>query len=219
MKTKYRELILQNIHSYIDDLNREDFSHDSSHIFRVENLAKKIAEQENADIEIIEASCLLFDIARGLEDKGEVEDHAQKAVEIAQDILPRINFPDKKIEAVCHTIISHRRSKDRTPETIEAKILRDADYLDAMGATTIARIFASTFQSKKYARPVYVDEPYDEKTAEYKSAIHFLLYLTKHPKHQPDSFFTKEGKRMAAERAVIMKEFAETFIAEWHGDK
>lgn len=219
MNTKYRDPILKYIKVYIDDLNKEDFSHDSSHIFRVENIAKKIAKQENADIEIIEASSLLFDIARRLEDRGEIEDHAQKAVEIAQDILPKVNFPKEKINPVCHAIMSHRRSKDRTPETIEAKILRDADYLDAMGATTIARIFASTFQSKKYARPVYVDEPYDEKTAEYKSAIHFLLYLIKHPKHQPDSFFTKEGKKMAAERSIIMKEFAESFIAEWHGDK
>lgn len=219
MNTKFRNQILTLIKPYTDELDKEDFSHNSDHIFRVENIAKKIAEDENSDIEIVEASCLLFDIARGLEDKGEVEDHAEKGVEIARDILPKVGFPKDKIEAVCHAIFVHRRSKNRTPETLEAKILIDADYLDAMGATTIARIFASTFQSKKYSRPVYLDEPYEEETAPYKSAIHFLMYLVKHPKHNPDNFYTKLGRQLAKGRQKIMQDYAEQFVDEWHGDR
>jgi len=82
--TKYRELILKSAKKYYDQLNNEDFSHDFNHILRVERLAKRITESEAADIEIIEASCLLFDVARILEDKGKVSDHAEEGSKIAK---------------------------------------------------------------------------------------------------------------------------------------
>src|SRR3989344_3154168 len=145
--TKYREPILKHAKKYYDELNEKDISHDFNHFLRVERLAKRIAKAEKADIEIIEASCLLFDVARILEDEGEVEDHAEEGSKIANEILEKIHFPKAKIEAVCHAILVHRKSKGRKPKTIEAKILQDADYLDALGAVDIARVIASSIQS------------------------------------------------------------------------
>jgi len=218
--SKYRNQILKLVKPYYDEADKGDFSHNSDHFFRVEALAKKMAKEENADLEIVEASSLIFDVARLLEDKGEVSDHAEKGVEIAREILDKIGFPSEKIENVCHSILSHRRSRDRVPETIEAKILRDADYLDAMGAVDIPRMIASCLQSEKYKKPIYVDIPYDEnKEMEHVSMIHFLLYKLKHPKHQPGNFYTSLGKMLAIERFEYMKEFAERFISEWHGEK
>jgi len=218
--SNYRNQILELVKPYYNEADKGDFSHNSSHFFRVEALAKKMAKEENADMEIVEASSLIFDVARLMEDRGEVTDHAEKGVEIAREILGKINFPNEKIENVCHSILSHRRSKDRVPEIIEAKILRDADYLDAMGAVDIARMTASCLQSVKYKKPIYVDIPYDEnKEMENESMIHFLLYKIKHPKHQPENFYTNLGKKLAIERFEYMKEFAERFISEWHGEK
>ena len=218
--SKYRNQILELVKPYYDESDKGDFSHNSDHFFRVEALAKRMAKEENADIEVVEAASLIFDVARLLEDRGEIADHAEKGVEIAKEILGKIGFPSEKIENVCHSILSHRRSKDRVPETIEAKILRDADYLDAMGAVDIARMTASCLQSEKYKKPIYVDIPYDEnKDMENVSMIHFLLYKLKHPKHQPDNFYTSLGKKLAKERFEYMKEFAERFISEWHGER
>jgi uncharacterized protein len=219
VNTKYRQPIVKEIQSYLDELDKEDFSHNSDHIYRVENMAKRIAKEENADMVIVEASCLLFDIARGLEDKGIVQDHAEKGVEIAKDILPRVSFPEDKIEAVCHAILSHRRSKDRVPETIEAKILRDSDYLDAMGAVDIARVIASALQSQEYRKPIFIDKPYKDGDDPNFSAIHFLYYKLNHPKHKPENFYTKLGKEMAKDRFNFMKEYADRFVSEWHGDR
>jgi len=220
MNTKYRQRILELTKKYYDELDKEDFSHNRDHFFRVENLAKRIAEDEGADIEVIEAASLLFDIARDLEDRGEIENHAEKGAEIAREILTKIDFPLKKIDNVCHTILAHRRSKDRNPETREAKILRDADYLDAMGAVDIARVFASALQSQKYKKPIFLDKPFqDVEGIEHLSAIHFLLHKINHPKHQPENFYTKLGKRLAIERFNFMKEYAQRFIDEWHGLK
>lgn len=219
MNTKYRGKILKRIQKYIDELDKEDFSHNSDHIFRVESLAKRIAEEEKADLEIIEAASLLFDIARGLEDKGLVEDHAKKGSEIAKKILPKAGFPKNKIEPVCHAIFVHRRSKDREPQTLEAKILQDADRLDAMGAIDIARVIASALQSEKYKKPIYIDKKYEEGDDPNYSAIHFIFYKLNHPKHKPSNFHTKLGNKLSEERFSFMKEYAERFVAEWQGKK
>lgn len=219
MNTKYRKKIIYKIKTYLDELDKEDFSHNSDHIFRVENIAKRIAEEEGADLEIVEASCLLFDIARGLEDKGIIEDHATKGAEIAKKVLSEIGFPNDKIEAVCHAIFVHRRSKDREPKTLEAKVLRDADYLDAMGAVDVARVFASALQSEKYRKPIYTDKKYEEGDDPNYSAIHFLFYKLNHPKHKPENFYTKLGRKLAKDRFNFMKEYAERFVDEWHGRK
>lgn len=218
MNTKYRQEVLELTKEYREVLDKIDFSHDSSHIFRVESLAKTIAKEEEADMEIVEAAALIFDIARDLEDKGKVEDHATEAANIARKILKEINFPENKIESVCHAIFVHRRSKDRKPETLEAKILRDADYLDAMGAIDVARAMASTFQSEKYKRPVYIDKPFKEGDGGI-SAIHFMIYQLGHEKHQPENFYTKKGKELAKGRYEFLKQFVEQFIDEWHGKR
>jgi len=215
--TKFREQILKLIEEYYVQLNEKDFSHDFNHVLRVERLAKRIAEKENADIEIIEASCLLFDVARILEDQGKVQDHAEEGSRIAKEILEMINFPKEKINAVCHAILVHRKSKGREAETIEAKILQDADYLDALGAIDIARVIASALQSEKYKGPIYTEHP-TGKTVN-KSAIHYLQEKLAHPKLQPDQFHTKLGKELAKERFNFMNNFVEQFLDEWKGKR
>src|SRR3989344_3745641 len=135
---------------------------------------------------------------------------------IARGVLAKIGFPEKKIGEVCHAILVHRKSKDRVPETLEAKILQDADYLDALGAIDVARVIASSLQSKKYKRPIYTGTPstsYDDN----KSAINYILYKIAHPRMQPANFHTRFGRQMAKERYAFVEEFARRFIAEWEG--
>jgi len=218
MDTKYRQKILDLTKVYRDELDKIDFAHDSNHLFRVERSAKSIGEDEGADLEVIEAAALIFDIARNLEDTGLVEDHADEGANIARKVLNEIRFPKDKIEGVCHAIFVHRRSKDRVPETIEAKILRDADYLDAMGAIDVARAISSSLQTKKYKRPIYIDKPFETGDGDV-SAIHFIIYQLKHEKHQPNNFFTKKGKELAKERYKFMKEYVERFVDEWKGKR
>lgn len=215
--SKYRDLIINLAQEYYNKYDSSDFSHDRSHFFRVERVAKKIAKEENSDIEIIEAECLLFDIARYLEDNGTIPDHAEEGAKMARDILSKINFPIEKIDAVCYSILVHRRSKGITPNTIEAKILQDADYLDAMGAIDIVRVVASSLQSKKYGgRPIYTDKPFSNDLYDNSSAIHFLMSQIKHPKIQPENFHTKLGRELAKSRYEFMKAFVEEFLIEWN---
>jgi len=215
--SKYRDSIIKCADKYYNEYEGTDVSHDFSHFLRVENIAKRIATEENADLEIIEAACLLFDIARMKEDRGEIEDHAIEGANIARKILEQIKFPVDKIEPVCYAITVHRRSKGIVPETIEAKILQDADYLDAMGAIDIIRVITSSFQSKKYRRPIYIEKDFVEEGYDNSSAIHFIMSQIKHPKIQPENFHTKLGQKLAENRFKFMKEFVEEFLAEWNG--
>jgi len=220
MNTKYRQKILELTKKYYNKLDKEDFSHNSDHFFRVENLAKRIAKDEKADVEVIEAASLLFDVARDLEDKGEIKDHAEEGAEIAKEILNKIDFPKEKIEKVCGAILAHRNSGNIEPKTLEAKILRDADYLDAMGAINVVRVIASSLQSQKYRRPIFIDKSYEDKdSVGHISAYHFMLYQVNNPKHQPENFYTKLGKRFAKDRFKFSKEYVERFIDEWHGER
>jgi len=216
--SKYRDLILKQADKYYREYDGIDTSHDINHFLRVERVAKKMAEQEGADLEIVEAMCLLFDVARMMEDKGEIEDHAQEGAKIAKKILTEVGFPSSKIDAVYYAITVHRRSVVINPNTIEAKILQDADYLDAMGAIDIVRVILSSIQSKKYKKPIYLDKPFTEDIYDDSSVIHFIVSQIKHPKIQPENFHTKLGRELAKERYKFMKEFVDRFLAEWEGN-
>jgi uncharacterized protein len=214
--SKYRARILKKADKYYQELSG-DFSHDINHFLRVDRLAHRIGIDEGADLEILEAAALLFDIARGLEDRREVIDHAQAGSDIARQILTDIGFPNTKIEPVCHAILVHRKSQNRTPQTLEAKILQDADYLDSMGAMVVARVIGSSFQSEKYRRPIYLDIPSEKVTDPNITAIHYLQHLVTHPKFQPQNLHTKLGRQIASSRFAFMKTYTERFISEWEG--
>jgi uncharacterized protein len=105
-------------------------------------LAVRIAKAENADLEVVKAAALLHDIARAMEDEGKIDDHATEGAKMAERILEEVNFPEDRIDNVIYCIETHRFKKSIVPESLEAKILQDADRLDMIGAIGIARVFA-----------------------------------------------------------------------------
>ncbi len=110
-------------------------SHGLDHVRRVHKIAMDIGVEEGADMEIVEISSILHDIER---DKT---DHAVESAKTARKILISLSYPEELIERVAHCIESHSFSSKVKPQTLEAKVLSDADKLDAMGATGIARAF------------------------------------------------------------------------------
>ncbi|KAF2956329.1 HD domain-containing protein [Marinitoga sp. 38H-ov] len=116
-----------------------DHTHDLGHILRVTKFAEIIALSEKANKEIVTISALLHDIARPDELKGVIKDHAEEGAKRAKEFLISINYP--YYEEVYYCINNHRFKKQIIPETLEAKILQDADRLDALGYIGIARVF------------------------------------------------------------------------------
>jgi len=108
-------------------------SHDEGHVERVIKLARYIAEREGARLDVVLKAAELHDIARGY------PNHARKSAEIARELLK--DHDAEFVEAVCHAIEAHSFSGKMKPKTLEAKILSDADKLDAIGAIGVARAF------------------------------------------------------------------------------
>lgn len=116
---------------------RKDPAHDLEHALRVREWGKKIAEQEEADSLIVELAAILHDIGRS----GTVaKTHAESSAALASGILKKCGYTESVIERVKEAILSHSR-EGYEPETLEAKIIYDADKLDFVGPMGIARLF------------------------------------------------------------------------------
>jgi uncharacterized protein len=177
-----------------------DAVHGFDHIERVYRLTLRLAEAEGADAEIAGAAALLHD-AENLRTAGRRQDHHHSSAEIAGEALRAEGWQEPRIAAVQHCIRSHRfRDRREPPSTLEAKILFDADKLDAIGAVGAARAIGFAAQAGKpcYARPsvqflesgaTLPDEPH--------SAYHEYLYKLSKLK---DQMYTPSARLLAVER-------------------
>jgi len=118
-----------------------DGSHDIGHFRRVWRLSQEIAAREGGDLEVLAAAAWFHDLVNPPKDSPDRKRASTLSAEAAAPILDEQGFPMAKLPAVQHAIAAHSFSAGITPETLEAKILQDADRLDALGAIGIARTF------------------------------------------------------------------------------
>jgi uncharacterized protein len=207
-------------------------AHDINHVMRVYNLCLKLAKYEpNVDLDVLKTAALLHDIARIREDKeGHTHvmnvDHAVLGAEMSDKILRKLGYPEEKIERIKHCIAAHRFRGGNPPETTEAKILSDADKLDVLGATGIARSFTIGGEN---GQKIYSDTPIDEYIKENlaggkpngriidpsKHASN-LEFETKF-KQIPDKLHTRKAREIARKRLEFMKQFFERLKREIDG--
>jgi uncharacterized protein len=190
-------------------------SHDFFHTQRVYNLAVHIAKKEKANLNIVKVAALLHDIARCQEENGQIECHAEKGAEISKQILSKQNFSKDEIKNICHAIRVHRYSKKLEAKTKEAQILQDADRLDALGAIVIARVFS--FGGEKH-RPIYNPAIKPKRVYSSDALTSINQFYEKTLKIKPETFKTKEARKIAKERYLFIKEFVNRFLKEWRGD-
>ncbi len=183
--------------------------HDWGHVLRVLALAERMAEMEGADVEIVRTAALLHDIARD----DSHEDHAQAGAERARLLLA--GHPLEKVEAVVHAIAAHRFRSGPAPQTLEAKIVHDADKLDAIGAVGVARAFAygGLNGQRLWAEvpPGYVES--DATRYEHTPIHEYKIKLAK----IRDRLLTDSGRRLAEERHAFMVAFFERLEIEVRG--
>ncbi|MFC4989754.1 HD domain-containing protein [Saliphagus infecundisoli] len=196
-------------------------AHDWHHVERVEALADRLAAGQEADgrkidERVLHAAVLLHDIGRGREEAGEIEDHAAWGASEARDVLgEREGFDAERTEAVAHAIRAHRYSNDVEPETVEARLLSDADNLDALGAIGIARVFAYGGETGTPIhdpdRPVEADDSPAGETG--------TNHLRKKILALPERMYTDRGRDVAEQRRAFVEDFLERLEAEATGDR
>lgn len=193
-------------------------AHDISHVERVYNTACYLAKNENADLDVIKTAALLHDIARVKEDKdttGNI-DHAILGAAMAEEILEEMGCDKDFINHVKSAITKHRFKGNNVPETIEEKIIFDADKLDVIGAVGIARSFMVAGQ---YGQDIYNDTnivDYIKSNLTDGSHIGRIKDMKKHSpniefelkvKKITERMFTDTAKAMAHKRVAFMEEF------------
>ena len=198
------------------DTDGDDGSHDRSHLLRVWRNAACIAAQETScDRAVLTAAVILHDCV-AVEKNSSLRSQASRlAAARARDILAALGWPAEPAEAVAHAIEAHSFSARVAPRTLEARIVQDADRLDAIGAIGIARCFyvAGRMRSRLYdpADPPAANRALDDRQF---ALDHFGAKLF----NVAVGFQTGAGQRMAGKRSRTMRDFVRTMLNEIEGN-
>jgi len=192
-------------------------SHDWEHTLRVCRLCERIGPVEGADMDVLLAAAYLHDIGRSFQDRshGEVC-HAEKGARLAACIVGGLALTSQQKENVLHCIRSHRYRGSHKPGTVEARVLFDADKLDAIGAIGVARafLFAGEVGARLHSGDINIEStaPYSIDDTGYRE---FKVKLCK----IKDRILTREGQKLAVDRHRIMVEFFNRFLDEYEGKR
>ena len=213
-----KQKIIENTVAFIKQkLTGEGSGHDWWHILRVWGNAKNIGSHEKADMFIIELSAILHDIADWKFHDGD-ENIGPK---MAADWLKKQGVEEiiiSRIKTIIKEISFKGSEVESTITSIEAKIVQDADRLDAIGAIGIARAFAyGGFKMRELYNPEISPELHSSFESYQKNSSptinHFyekLLLLT-------DRMNTVTAKKIAQNRHGFMELYLKQFFNEWNG--
>lgn len=197
-----------------------DPAHGFDHVLRVLALAERIARAEGADLEVVRAAALLHDLGRE-EEARTGRCHAQLSAARAREVLR--GHPPERVEAVAEAIAAHRFREGTPPCTLEAKVLYDADKLDAIGAVGVARAYVC---AGMYGQHIwgevpegYADRPAEAGQGDGRDAAHtpvheFVFKLAR----LRETLFTATGRRIAEERHQFMVAFFQRLEQEVRGE-
>ncbi len=183
---------------------QNDPAHDYSHIMRVYKNAEMIAKHEKANLQLVLAAVLLHDIVQFPKSDERSKTASISSAQLAKKILAKYGYAKKEIQIISDAIRDHSYSRNKTPKTLEGKILQDADRLDALGAIGIARTFVVGGTEN---RPIYNGlDPFCKKRKPDDTSWtvdHFYRKLLLLEKKMNTEFARKEAKR----RTKMMKKF------------
>ena len=190
-------------------------SHDWDHTVRVCRLCRRIGRAEKADMLVVMIAAYLHDIGRCRQDRlnGAVC-HAEEGARMAEPIISKLALTDAQRKNADHCIRTHRFRGGCAPQTIEARVLFDADKLDAIGAVGVARAFL--FAGEVGARLHSPDADIEQTRSYSKDDTGFREYTVK-LRHIKDRILTDEGQRLAETRHAFMARFFERFLLEYEG--
>jgi uncharacterized protein len=189
-----------------------DGAHDLGHLDRVWKSCRLIAlDEPGADADVLAAAAYFHDAVNLPKDHADRARASTLSADLAVRELAGMGFAAGKLDAVHHAIRAHSFSARITPETVEARILQDADRLEALGAIGLARMFliagqmgAALFDA---ADPLAMERALDDRSF---ALDHLEVKLFP----VAAGMQTESGRRMAAERAEWMESFRTRLLAE-----
>lgn len=182
----------------------EDPAHDLSHLERVVHMAKHLAQSEGANLEIVLPAAWLHDCVNIPKDDPRRKQASELAAQQALKILKQLQYPETHYPAIAHAIRAHSFSAGIPAETLEAKVVQDADRLDSLGAIGLARCFMVGGMLK---RPLYhPTDPlaHSRKPDDHAFTLdHFFVKLF----HVGQTLQTPSGQKAGAKRIETLKAY------------
>jgi uncharacterized protein len=192
-----------------------DGAHDGNHLDRVwRNAQALLADHPDADVLVVLAACYLHDLVNLPKNDPARATASRQSALLARERLPALGFPPEKLDAVAHAIEAHSFSAAIAPQTLEAKIVQDADRLDGLGAVGLARMFyiAGRMGSSLAhgSDPLAQGRPLDDQAY---SLDHIPVKLAR----LPGMMQTDAGRRLGEQRLALLNDFRAAFAGEWSG--
>ena len=200
------------LRAYLGANGGGDAAHDVAHTDRVWANAQVISGGESpCDMTVLLAACYLHDLVTLPKDSPNRARASAMSAQAAAPVLAGLGLTRDRVAAACHAIEAHSFSANITPETLEAKILQDADRIEALGAIGIARCFATTgvlggglFNGLD---PFGTSRPLNDKAY---AVDHFKIKLLR----LPETMQTKTRRMLAQDRANVLRDFLDQLASE-----
>lgn len=181
-----------------------DAAHDFEHTRRVVASARALALAEGADLAVVLPAAWLHDCVTVPKDSPQRALASRLAAEAAAAFLHAEGYPADLVPAVAHAIAAHSFSAGIAPTTLEARVVRDADRLDALGAVGVARclMLGATMGRPLYdpAEPFPLTRSPDDAVS---TVDHFFTKLLR----LAETMSTPAGRAEAAERTAFMRAY------------
>jgi uncharacterized protein len=190
---------------WLKDFEATDSAHDISHILRVVEAAKLLCIEEGANIDVVLPAAYLHDCVTLPKNHPDNHKSSTMAADKAIRLLENLEgYDNRLLSQVHHAIQTHSYSANLKAETLEAKVLQDADRLDGLGAIGVSRCMAV---AGKLGNKIYqMHDPFcEQRNADSKvSAVdHFYEKLFK----TATTMQTQAGRAEAKKRVEFMQEF------------
>ena len=198
-------------------LERASGSHGWDHTLRVVKLCEVLGPAENADMAVLKTAAYLHDIGRSWQDASDgTVCHAEKGAQMAEPFVDSLPLSSEQMKNILHCIRSHRFRNHHEPATNEARVLFDADKLDAIGAIGVARafLFAGELGARLHNPDLDVEKAksYSIDDTGYRE---FKIKLSKIKARM----LTETGCKWARDRHAFMDQFFNRFLAEYEGKR
>ncbi|ARJ43215.1 phosphohydrolase [Pantoea alhagi] len=196
---------------------QDDKAHDIAHLRRVWQSAQRIMQGTNADPLVVMTACYFHDVVNLPKNHPQRHLASSKAAVETRRILNE-DFPDFPVElhnAVAHAVQAHSFSAGIKPETLEARIVQDADRLESLGAIGLARVF---YTSGALGRALFDSEDPLGRDRQLDDTSWTLDHFQKKLLRLPDTMQTAEGKRLARHNVAFLVTYMAKLCAELQGD-
>lgn len=195
----------------------DDKAHDIAHLRRVWMSAQRIMADSEANPLVVLTACYFHDVVNLAKNHPERHLASTYAASETQRILQQdfIDFPAELIDAVTHAVKAHSFSAAITPETLEAKIVQDADRLESLGAIGLARVF---YTAGALNRPLFDSEDPLGKERELNDVHWTLDHFQKKLLRLPETMHTATGRAMAEHNADFLVRYMAKLCAELQGN-